>query len=62
MTYGQYRQRKFREYERKRKHQDCPCGCGEMRDECPRGSNPMGVFDRTTNDPNPYHANKDGNA
>jgi hypothetical protein len=54
MTISTTRLRKLRDLER-RKHQACPCGCGEMRDECPHGGNPMGVFDRVRNDPNPFH-------
>jgi hypothetical protein len=30
----------------KPKHQPCPCGCGDMADECmnPRNPNPLGAF------------------
>jgi len=38
--------RRWRELEQARhKHRDCPCGCGEMADECMSGRNPLAAFD-----------------
>lgn len=41
------------------KHAPCRCGCGEMRDECPRGGNPLAAFTVTTPDLNPYQPRRE---
>lgn len=45
---GRYR------YDGEERHPACRCGCGELADECPRGSNPLGSMTITRPDPNPY--------
>lgn len=37
--------RRWRELEQRHKHRACPCGCGELADECQSGSNPLAAFD-----------------
>lgn len=41
------------------KHRACACGCGELADECMRGSFPLAAFVITTPDPNPYAVDND---
>jgi len=38
------------------RHPACMCGCGELADECPRGSNPLGSMTiRPPEDPTRVH-------
>jgi hypothetical protein len=46
VTISHTRLRKLRELEQRHKHRDCPCGCGELADECAGPSrNPLAPFD-----------------
>lgn len=44
-------------------HPPCPCGCGELSDECAGPQpNPLGALRISERpQPNPYHPNRDDN-